>query len=316
MHDEFEKIAWLKARFELGDPPDGSVLGIGDDAAVFDFGERPTVVTVDTHVEGIHFRRDWLSPSELGARAMIAAVSDVYAMAAQAVGSVVALTLPPKYPEADFRSLIDGLADAARATGAAVIGGNLSGGPVLSITTTAFGHSAERALTRRGARVGDRIYATGALGASALGFRLLEAGRLDLEHAKSFIDRWRRPPIRAEVAGRLSDFATAAIDVSDACLQDLGHICRASEVGATLDAQALPTLLGFAETCAAIGADPLELALTGGEDYEILFTAAEVTKADAVATQIGVITADPILRVLDADGCAIPLRSDGFRHFS
>jgi thiamine-monophosphate kinase len=316
MHDEFEKIDWLKARFELNGLPDGAVVGIGDDAAVFEFGNRPTVVTVDTQVEGVHFRCEFISPVQLGERAMIAAVSDVWAMAAAPCGSVVALTLPPQYPEEDFRALIEGLANAARTTGALVVGGNLSRSPVLSITTTALGQPIRKAVGRRGARVGDSVFVTGSLGASALGFRILAAGRLDLEHAGRFIDRWRRPPMNGHLIRTLSEVATAAVDVSDGCLQDLGHICRASGVGADLRADALPLAAGFEDTCEALGENPLELALAGGEDYELLFTAPPSAEAASIATEIGVITEGEALHVVDADGARIGLVSGGFRHFS
>jgi thiamine-monophosphate kinase len=291
-------------------------VGIGDDAAVFDFGNRPTVVTVDTQVEGVHFRREFLSPDELGQRAMIAAVSDVWAMAAGPCGSVIALTLPPRYRERDFRGLIDGLAGAARTTGALVVGGNLSRGPVLSITTTAFGQPIGEPVGRRGAKPGDSVFVTGSLGASALGFRILEAGWLDFEHAKRFIERWRKPPMNGHAIRTLSEVATAAIDLSDGCLQDLSHICRASSVGAELRADALPFAEGFENACEALGENPLELALSGGEDYELLFTAPSCAEAASIASEIGVITEGDELRVVDAAGASVTLASRGFRHFS
>ena len=316
MHDEFDKIAWLKARFELAEPAEGLVVGIGDDAAVFDFGSPPTVVTVDTQVEGVHFRRSMLSPQSLGARAMIAAVSDVIAMAATPLGSVVALTLPGDYPDAEFRSLIDGLADAARLTGAQVIGGNLSRGSALSVTITAFGRAVTEPVTRRGARPGDTVYVTGSLGAAALGFRILDAGRSELPNAGRFVDRWRMPPVHVGLTAKLAGIATAAIDISDGLLQDAGHLCRASAVGATLRAEALPTPPGFVETCVELDVDPLELRLTGGEDYEILFTAPRSEAARSIATEIGVVTEGSAVRVLDGDGAELSIETTGFRHFS
>ena len=123
MRDEFSRIAWLKTRFDLGSDSEQIVVGIGDDAAVLDFGNRPTVVTVDTQVEDVHFRRDLISCRELGHRAIVAAASDVWAMAAMPSASVVALTLPAGFPDEDFRELIEGLAEAARRTGAKVVGG-------------------------------------------------------------------------------------------------------------------------------------------------------------------------------------------------
>mgnify|MGYP001829033638 FL=1 len=247
---------------------------------------------------------------------MIAAVSDVIAMAATPLGSVVALTLPGDYPDAEFRSLIDGLADAARLTGAQVIGGNLSRGSALSVTITAFGRAVTEPVTRRGARPGDTVYVTGSLGAAALGFRILDAGRSELPNAGRFVDRWRMPPVHVGLTAKLAGIATAAIDISDGLLQDAGHLCRASAVGATLRAEALPTPPGFVETCVELDVDPLELRLTGGEDYEILFTAPRSEAARSIATEIGVVTEGSAVRVLDGDGAELSIETTGFRHFS
>jgi len=316
MRDEFAKIEWLKTRFSLDGESKKVLVGIGDDAAVIDFGNRPTIVTVDAQVEGIHFRTDLLSCRELGYRAMLAAVSDVWAMAAMPTASVVALALPADLSDEDFRELIDGLADAARASGARVIGGNLSQGQSLSVTTTVFGLPISESLTRRGARPGDSIYVTGTLGSAALGLAILEAGRLDLEGAQRFAERWKRPPLNGQAATVLARIATAAVDVSDGCLQDLEHLAAASEVGAVLHAEAIPTAPGYQAACAALSIDPLVLALCGGEDYELLFTAPDSAESRALGTRIGEIVVGSGARVLDATGSAIDIDRPGFRHFS
>jgi thiamine-monophosphate kinase len=316
MRDEFAKIEWLKTRFSLDGESKKVLVGIGDDAAVIDFGNRPTIVTVDAQVEGIHFRTDLLSCRELGYRAMLAAVSDVWAMAAMPTASVVALALPADLSDEDFRELIDGLADAARASGARVIGGNLSQGQSLSVTTTVFGLPISESLTRRGARPGDSIYVTGTLGSAALGLAILEAGRLDLEGAQRFAERWKRPPLNGQAATVLARIATAAVDVSDGCLQDLEHLAAASEVGAVLHAEAIPTAPGYQAACAALSIDPLVLALSGGEDYELLFTAPDSAESRALGTRIGEIVVGSGARVLDATGSAIDIDRPGFRHFS
>lgn len=316
MHDEFAKIEWLKTRLELDAGPGGLVIGIGDDAAVFDFGNQPTVITVDTQVESVHFRRDLIPCRDLGQRAVTAATSDVWAMGSMPSASTVALTLPADLSEHDFHELIEGVASAARATGARVIGGNLSRGEALTVTTTVFGLPIGRPITRAGARPGDSVYVTGTLGSAALGFAILDTRRMDLEHAESFIERWRRPPINGRAAKTLSAIATAAVDVSDGCLQDLQHLCAASGVGATLHASALPTAPGHSSAAKALGLDPTELALAGGEDYELLFTAPESSEAEAAATKVGVITAGREVEVVDASGRPIAMKSPGFRHFS
>jgi thiamine-monophosphate kinase len=316
MRDEFAKIEWLKSRFELDGGKDELVIGIGDDAAVIDFGNRPAVITVDTQVENVHFRLDLISYRDIGYRAVVAAASDVWAMAAMPSASVVALILPEHLSDESFEELIEGLAEAARATGARVIGGNLSRGDALSVTTTVFGLPIAEPVARDGARVGDSVYVTGTLGAAALGLAVLESGRLDLEHGPSFAERWRRPPINGHLATALAKLATAAVDVSDGCLQDLGHVCTASRVGAAVLAHALPTAPGYRATCEALGLNPIELALTGGEDYELLFTVPPSAKAAIAATRIGEITEDAGVRVVGEHGQPISLSRTGFRHFS
>ena len=315
MHDEFERIDWLKARLELDGQPEGTILGIGDDAAVLET-EGPNVLTVDTQVEGTHFRRDWLTPTDLGWRAIVAAASDVLAMGAVPRAALLALCLPPDYSESEFGALIEGIAHAARATGSLVIGGNLSSARDLAITTTVLGTPLERPLGRAEAVPGDTVYVTGTLGGAALGLRVLDARALDIRGASTFVDRWRRPPDRGPLVTTLAQVATASIDVSDGCLQDLGHLCRASDVGSILRADALPLDAGFTTVCRSLGADHLELALTGGEDYELLFCAPRSSSADAIGTAIGAIVEGNGVRVLDADGHALTLAVEGFRHFS
>lgn len=316
MRDEFAKIEWLKSRFELNGDEKDLVIGIGDDAAVMDFGNRPTVISVDTQVEGVHFRLDLISHRDLGYRSMVAAASDIWAMAALPNASVVALNLSESLADEDFQELIEGLASAAGSTGARVIGGNLSRGDALSITTTVFGLPVADPVGRDGARVGDSVYVTGTLGAAAAGLALLQAGRLDLEHGPGFAERWRRPPINGHAARALANVATAAIDVSDGCLQDLEHLCTASQVAATLFAHAIPTASGFETTCASLGLSPIELALAGGEDYELLFTAPPSSEAAALGTRIGQITEGAGIRVVDEHGRPIQIDRAGFRHFS
>ena len=316
MRDEFTKIEWLKTRFELDGDSKKVAVGIGDDAAVIDFGNRPTIVTVDTQVEDVHFRRDLISYRDAGYRAIVAAVSDIWAMAAMPSGSVVALTLPEHLPDEDFRELIEGLAEAARKTGARIIGGNLSKGPSLSVTTTVFGLPIVESVTRAGAKPGDSAYVTGTLGSAALGLAILQAGRLDLDHAASFVERWKRPPLNGHAAKVVAGFATAAVDVSDGCLQDLQHVCTASGVGATLRADAIPTAPDYQPTCEALDLDPVVLALSGGEDYELIFTAPESSEASAIGTKIGEITEGSGVHVVDESGRAIEFAQAGFRHFS
>ncbi len=315
MRDELAKIEWLKARLALrGDAP-GVVVGVGDDAAVLDFGSRHTIATVDAQVENVHFRRGMIAPRELGYRAMVAATSDVWAMGGRAHSAMVALSLPPELSEASFNELIEGLVDGAAAAGARIVGGNLSEAKLLTVTTSALGVTDGRPITRAGAQPGDRIYVTGTLGAAAVGLRILEAERADLEHAARFVKHWKTPPINADAALRIAGVATAMVDVSDGCAQDLQHLCDASGVGATLHANRLPTEPGHDATCTTLGIDPASIALTGGEDYELLFTAPASDEAAALGAEVGEVVQGREVRAVDAAGAPIDVRA-GFRHFS
>ncbi len=317
MRDEFDRIDWLQSRFDKPDATPGfeTLIGIGDDAAVANFGANPVVVTVDAQIEGVHFRRDLLSCSELGARAMVAATSDVWAMGSNPASAVVALTLPPDLTDSDFRDLINGLEHAATRVGLNIVGGNLSGGACLSITTTVLGLSARAPVARSGARPGDRVYVTGELGSAALGLALLERCQALDATTEAFVHRWRCPPMHSQTAPKLAGVATAAIDVSDGLLQDLGHLCAASGVGAQVRAPDVPTGNDFATTCAALGLDPLLLPLTGGEDYELLFTLPPDARPPIEATEIGEIDRSSEVVARDGDGTLIQPGRLGYRHF-
>lgn len=316
MRDEFARIEWLKARFALRGDTAGVVVGIGDDAAVLDFGDRPTIATVDTQVENVHFRRGLISPRGVGYRAMVAAVSDVWAMGGRASAALVALTMPPELSDESFNDLIEGLAEAAKATGARIVGGNLSAGDLLTVTTSAFGAPVGDPITRAGATSGDLVYVTGTLGAAAVGFHVLEAGATGLEHGARFAERWKRPPVNDRLVTRIAAVASAMVDVSDGCVQDLQHVCEASGVGAILHAEQIPTEPGHSTTCEALGIDPTSAALAGGEDYELLFTARASPEAALLGTAIGEITEGTEVRVVDGGGTPIDLSRAGFRHFA
>ena len=314
MDDEFSKIAWLRRRLAL--PREEGWIGIGDDAAVVP--PRPaggTVLTVDTQVEDVHFRPGFLSWREVGARALITAASDIWAMAATPSAALVSLILPQSFDDASFREVIEGVAWSAESTGARVVGGNLSAGGRFSITTTVIGWTGSRIVTRSGAHAGDGVFVTGTPGSAALGLAFLLRSEPAIPLASDFIDRWRRPPVHGPTTLALLESATAAIDISDGLLQDLGHLCEASEVGAVIRTDRLPTRSGYETCCQTLGLDPTMLALAGGEDYELLFTAPP-TLCDPLATQIGEIERGSAVTIVDAAGNPIDVVDAGFRHFS
>jgi thiamine-monophosphate kinase len=301
---ERELIAAIRARLAREDRR--IELGIGDDAALLAGG---SIVSVDALVEGVHFDRRWLTWEDVGFKAYAAALSDLAAMGAAPVAGLSALILPRELEDAAVLAIVDGIAEAADAFDAPIAGGNVSSGGVLSITSTVIGR-ADRPITRSGARVGDGIYVTGPLGMAALGWRLLARG----ETKEPFATRWRRPRPRFDLAPQVAAIATSAIDVSDGLLADLDHVCRASGVGAAIDIDEVPVAAHQLELARSIGEDGLELALTGGEDYELAFTSADDDQATKWGARIGTIVERSSASVVDREGRAIDLARRGYEH--
>jgi thiamine-monophosphate kinase len=274
----------LRALFDTGGT--STILrAIGDDAAVLAPSAEPLVWTVDAAVEGVHFRRAWLTLRDLGFRATMAAASDLAAMGARPIALLSALVLPPSLDDEALCELAAGQREAADAIGAPIVGGNLARGDAIAITTTALG-AAAKPIPRDGARAGDAIHLAGPVGLAAAGRLLIERELAIATPAhRAAVEAFRRPEARivAGLAARL--IARAAIDVSDGLARDLGHLARASGVAAVLDASALvsPELR---EAALALGEDPLELALYGGEDYALAVAAPSGTKLDGF-TRIG-----------------------------
>ncbi len=312
MTTERERIARLGALFGGASP--GVTLGIGDDAAVLTPPAGALLVwTVDAQVEGVHFERAWLgSLEDLGYRAFMAAASDVAAMGAAPWCALAALELPAGTDDDALDAIALGQREAAVRVGAPIVGGNLSRGPVLAITTTLLG-TAARPVTRSGARVGDGLWLAGPVGLAAAGLAALARGvkdaRLDVA-----IAAWRRPRALTAEGRGLAGVAHAAVDVSDGLARDLDHLAIASGVCATVDEAALRGHGGDAlgGAAAALGRDALDLALHGGEDYALL--AASATPLPGF-TRIGEIRGGRGLVLCAADGREAPLAARGFDHF-
>jgi thiamine-monophosphate kinase len=305
--DELELIARIRERLARDDARIS--LGIGDDAAILAPMERGAVVSVDVVVDGVHFDRRWLSFADVGWRGYASALSDLAAMGADPVAGLLSMILPSDLSDEEVLAIVDGCARAADELGAPVVGGNLSRGAQLSISTTVIGHAPEHPIARSGARIGDGLFVTGTLGAAALGRALLARGDRSRE---PFVTRWRRPRPRFDVALALRASATSAIDVSDGLLADLDQLCEASGVGAVVEEALVPLEPGHSELAASIGEDGIALALSGGEDYELLFTARDDIDP-TVATRIGSITERGV-RVLRSDGSERMLLHRGYRH--
>jgi thiamine-monophosphate kinase len=293
------------------------LLGPGDDCAVVRTRAGALLVTVDALVERVHFRRDWLSAAALGRRAFAVNASDIAAMGGVPRWCVTQIGAPPRTPAALVDGIARGVASAASAAGAAVVGGNLSRAAELSVSVTLIGDAPPRPLTRAGARPGDWLYVTGTLGEAALGVRQLRRTRAARGAA---VARYRQPSPRLAAGALLArrGLASAMIDVSDGLMQDLGHLCAASGIGARVAVAQLPCRT-------AVRRAGIELALAGGEDYELLFTvprrrmAALDRSARALGcriTRIGVCTAPRDgLQIIDEHGRVTAWRGRGHDHY-
>lgn len=321
---EGERLAAIRDRLSSrGRGGAGAItVGIGDDAAVLAPSTGATVLSVDAAVEGVHFRRTWASWRQLGRRAVCASVSDLAAMGARPKAAMLALALPPDLDDEALFGMIDGAGDAADEHTMPIVGGNLSAASEVSLTTTVVGEVPIGAdpLRRAGARAGDGVYVTGSIGGAALGLALLLEGRTEdarLEaRERRFVESWRHPVPATLIGLRLRGIATAAIDLSDGLVADLGHLCTESRVGARIYAEDVPRLEGFHAVAKLVDRDPWSLLLSGGEDYELLFTAPASTTASELATRIGEVTDKKgTVEVIDARGMPMEIESRGFSHF-
>ncbi|MCA9530905.1 MAG: thiamine-phosphate kinase [Myxococcales bacterium] len=317
MSREFERIARIRRQLARRDFE--VEVGIGDDAAVLRPTDTSQVLSVDAVVEGVHFERSFLSAADLGYRALMTAASDLAAMGASARASLLSIILPRDYDDDSLDGLVAGFGEAADITGAHCVGGNLSAGAQLSLTTTVLGVLAARPIRREGAQRGDELFVTGTVGTRALGLALLKAGR-DVSsdpEAQAFVDAWRRPRARLHEGRRLHGVANALIDVSDGLLQDLGHLCDAADRGAVIEVDALPLAPGFGRIASELGLDARAIALTGGEDYELLFSALPARAPGSAATRIGKVVSGHEVAVVDRLGARVPIESfaPGYQHF-
>lgn len=301
----------------------GVVLGIGDDTAILDPGPGcQLLVTVDTLVAGVHFP-DSATPLDIGYKTLAVSLSDIAAMGGTPRWATLALTLPSA-DEAWLAAFARGLAEACSAYDVSLVGGDTTRGP-LTLSLQLLGEvAAGQALRREGARAGDGIYVTGTLGDAGLGLACeLEGLALPPADAAYCRGRLHRPTPRLSVGQGLQGIATAAIDISDGLLADLGHVLERSGVGAEVQRDELPLSSAMRAAMAASQAD-WHLPLAAGDDYELLFTApsgqeAAIARLASAAgcpiTRIGRITAETGTRVLGADGQPWLPERRGYDHF-
>jgi len=321
LHDlgEFPFLRRLRERL----PADPRVLlGVGGDCAVVAL-PGTTVLTTDAMIEGVHFRREWTTLTRLGEKAFAINASDILAMGGEPTCALLSLGVPPDTEVEDLDAFFDGFLHAASDCGAALIGGNMSAAPCLMISVTLLGQTVHGVITRAGAKVGDDIYVTGTLGDAALGLRMLQEGRTD-SSAEDVKGRFLCPTIRFAVSRELAarHLVHAMIDVSDGLLQDLGHLCEAGHVGAVVEAPTLPLSLAYQ---AVLGKNHWDTALTGGEDYELLFPVAQDQRetigqlaqtSHCPITRIGrIVSQSEGLTIRGPDGTPLTVARAGFDHF-
>jgi thiamine-monophosphate kinase len=296
------------------------VLGIGDDAALLTVPpDQELAVSTDTLVSGVHFPPD-LDAAAIGHRSLASNLSDLAAMGARPAWVLMALTLP-EVEERWLEAFSGGFFALAKRHGVALVGGNIARGP-LNITLTVHGHVPKgKALTRAGAQVGDLIYVTGCPGDAAAGLKLLQTGSKDFSNP--CVKRFAYPEPRIAAGEALRGIASAAIDVSDGLLADLGHLLEVHRHGAKLALDRLPLSPELLKLHPK--EDAWRLALTGGDDYELCFTthanqaAAAEAKLKAIGcpmTCIGAVDGQqPEIECVDRAGQRHEFPRPGHRHF-
>ncbi len=318
---EFGLIGRIASQVMKGE---GVSCGIGDDAASLE----PTpgalqLITSDMLLEGVHFDLAYTRPELLGRKSLAVNLSDMAAMGGRPRWFLLSLGIPDSIHLDFLDSFVKGLLEMGAEYGVTLVGGDTcssKGGLVVSITLIGE-QSPDKVAYRRGARPGDIICVTGTLGDAALGLAELRGG---LSSGQA-VDRHLDPVPRCGEAMLLAEagLPTAMIDVSDGLLADLGHILELSAVGARVDTGQIPRSTHFCDVAADFAADPLQLALAGGEDYELLFTVDPERWAEVEScllgrlqvTVVGEITANRALQVIAADGNPYHPASSGFNHF-
>ncbi len=328
---EFGLIARVKAI--CGQPPEEVVVGIDDDAAVLRWPQGElAVVTTDALVEGVHFRWEYFSPYQLGWRAMAANISDIAAMAAKPLFAVTSIALPPTMSVEAVEALYQGMVDLGRRYQVTIVGGDTTksvAGLFLSITV--MGKVLAQGLVRRsGARVGDALYVTGYLGQSQAGLVVLSAPtRFAQEEFPRVVDRHLQPLPRVEEALFLQKHVqlSSMIDVSDGLASEVHHLCRLGGVGAVVLEEAIPLSAEARKVALAMGVEASAYALSGGEDFELLFTARpeEVEQVRPAfeedfglpLTKVGeVVPAQRGVQIVRTGGTRQALQMSGWNHFA
>lgn len=304
----------------------GVYLGIGDDSAWVRTRSGSCLLTADLLIEGVHFDLKWTSLYALGYKTLAVNMSDIAAMGGTPTYLLLSLGIPATFESDDVEEFYRGIRTLAVRSGVALVGGDTSVAKSFFISACLVGEAPHRPVTRSGAQIGDDIYVTGTLGDSALGLKLLKKKSPALKQpaAKFLLSRHHFPTARVQAGATLAKekLARAMIDISDGLIQDLGHICKASRIGAIIAEEKLPLSAAY---CSLTGRDRTEHALIGGEDYELLFCARRRDRPcienlqgqfNVPVTRIGTcVRARDGMTILDREGQRITFRKTGHDHF-
>lgn len=305
---EFALVQALTSRFEQGPEV---VVGPGDDAAVVEVSTGQQVATVDVLVQDRHFRTDWSGAYDVGRKAAATNLSDVNAMGGRPTAVLVGLAAPPTLEVQWALDLASGIADECAEVGASVVGGDVTRGDAIVVSITALGICEEGIVRRSGAQVGDTVALAGRQGWAEAGARVLGRG---FRSPRAVVEAHRRPePPYGRGAAAAAAGATAMIDVSDGLVQDLGHVATASGVAIDLQRDRFEVPEPVAAVGAALGADPMQLVLTGGDDYGLAVCfPADVALPDGFRAIGTVVEGEAGL--VTVDGAALE-EPDGYQHF-
>jgi thiamine-monophosphate kinase len=329
---EFGLIDHLTKNFKVNQT--STIKGIGDDAAVLEFGSKKIVVTTDLLIEGVHFDLSYMPLKHLGYKAVIVNLSDVYAMNAIATQITVSIAVSNRFPLEALEELYAGIETAASIYNIDVVGGDTtSSNTGLLISVTAIGE-VEEAVYRNGAKPNDLLVVTGDLGGAYMGLQILERekevykvnpnNQPDLEPYTYIIERQLKPEARKDIIKLLKDLdvkPTSMIDVSDGLSSEIIHLCKQSEVGCDLYEAKIPLDPQVISTCEEFDIDSTTVALNGGEDYELLFTISQEDflkiKANPNFSVIGFMKeANAGIDLVTRAETRIPIKAQGWKNFS
>jgi thiamine-monophosphate kinase len=331
---EFGLIDHLTQRFPLRNP--SSILGVGDDAAVINNGDLHTVVSTDMLVEGIHFDLMYTPLKHLGYKSVVVNLSDIYAMNAQPKQVTVSMALSNRFSVEALEEIYDGIRTACELYKVDLVGGDTTSSPKgLIVSVTAVGQAEPSKIVRRStAQVGDLICITGNVGAAYLGLQILEREKQvylsnpdtqpELEGHDYLIERQLKPEARRDMIDHLAKadvMPTSMIDISDGVASELFHICKSSKVGALLEESGVSIHPDAEYQAVAFNLDPITCALSGGEDYELLFTikpedAEKVKYLPDLYISGEIVPAEDGVMLNSKGGKLHPLTAQGWQHFN